>query len=371
MRIMYCIPTLEYGGAERHLSQLAGELSGMGNEIHVVFLREGIYLERLKKCGVTLHCIGGGRNYDPKIFFRLVKLIQKQKPDIIQTALMQMDIIGGGAALVTRTRWVLKESSSAAAYPANWKSRLRAVIAKGAQAIVSNSQGGDAYWRSRGVKAIRYVIRNGIPLAEIANTNSTSMTDLILEPGEKMVLYAGRMDSGKNVENLILSLCRISDELPFRALLCGDGPARPALEELVTKLGLERRIIFTGYVDNLWALMKQADAFAFLSRFEGCPYVVLEAMACGCPLVISDIPAHRELLDEQSARFTAPDEPGEIAEALKDTLLSSQAARVRASMAQARAGECTIRAMAEQYEQVFLGVIDGGHSVSYGIADSG
>ncbi|HZG54336.1 MAG TPA: glycosyltransferase [Pyrinomonadaceae bacterium] len=361
MRIMYCIPTLEHGGAERQLSYLALELARKGHEIHVVFLRDGANLGRMRAGGVATHRLPAGGNHDPKIFLGLLRLIRKIRPDIIQTSLPQMDVLGGAAALTTGTRWVLKESSSAPAYPAHWKSSLRASLTKRADAIVSNSQAGDAYWGAKGGAPPRYVIPNGLPLDEIAAAQpAPAPADLRFEPDEKLLLYAGRMDSGKNVETLIVALSRVANEVPLTALLCGDGVLKPRLEGLAAELGLKHRVVFSGYVSNLWALMKRADAFAFLSRFEGCPNVVLEAMACGCPLIVSDIPAHREILDDRSACFVDPDEPEAIAEALTTTLLFGDAARARAVAAQAKVAERTIGGMAERYEQLYLGVIESG-----------
>jgi glycosyltransferase involved in cell wall biosynthesis len=118
----------------------------------------------------------------------------------------------------------------------------------------------------------------------------------------KVVLYAGRMDAGKNVEGVLAALSHLGDAVPFVAVICGDGPRRPRLERMACEMGIAHRTVFKGYVDNLWELLRRADAFVSLSRFEGCPNVVLEAMACGCPLIVSDIPAHREMLDERSAR---------------------------------------------------------------------
>ena len=363
MRIMYCIPTLEHGGAERQLSYLAVELARMGHDIHVAFLRDGANLDRVRAGGAASHRLPTAGNHDPKIFLNLLRLIRQIKPDIIQTSLPQMDILGGGAALASRVPWVLKESSSASAYPAHWKTRLRAAMAGRADAIVSNSHAGDAYWRAKGAVCPRYVIPNGIPLDEIAEALPAAGTPVpAFDPDEKLVLYAGRMDAGKNVENLVVALSRIAADVPCNALLCGDGPLRPMLEELVAELGLQRRIVFNGNVANLWSLMKRADAFAFPSRFEGRPNVVLEAMACGCPLVVSDIPAHREILDDGSACFAHPDDPVEIAEALKTTLLSGSAARARADVAQARVAEWTIRGMAARYEHLYLSVIERGRA---------
>ena len=83
-------------------------------------------------------------------------------------------------------------------------------------------------------------------------------------------------------------------------ILCGEGPQRSELEVMRHKLGLDADVHFTGHLPaaSVWALMKKASVFVSLSAYEGCPNTVMEAMACGCPLVLSDIPAHREILDE-------------------------------------------------------------------------
>jgi glycosyltransferase involved in cell wall biosynthesis len=362
MKIMYCIPTLENGGAERQLSYLAVELARRGHEVHVAFVRGGANFDRMIAGGVAMHRIRTRGNHDPKIFPWLFGLIRKVRPDIVQTSLPQMDILGGAAALASGVRWVLKESSSASAYPATWKNRLRAVLAGRADAVVSNSRAGDDYWRAKRHARARYVIPNGIPFGEIAAAIPATPTGNALATGDKLVLYAGRMDEGKNVENLILALSRVAPDVPFTAFLCGDGLLRQAHEELVAELGLKLRVVFPGNVANLWSLMKRADAFAFLSKFEGCPNVVLEAAACGCPLVVSDIPAHREILDDRSACFVNLDAPAEIAAAIKTTLLSGDEARARAVAAQAGVAERTIERMADRYEQLYLRVFERSRS---------
>jgi glycosyltransferase involved in cell wall biosynthesis len=358
MRIMYCIPTLECGGAERQLAGLVVELASLGHEVHVVFSRGGVTLDSLKAGGVATHEVGGGGNHDPKIFFSLVGLIRELKPDLVQTTLVQMDILGGAASLLTRTPWILQELSSAPCYAAGWKNRLRARLGARAGAIVSNSAGGVDYWRSQGAtRAPLHVIPNGIPLDEIAGAGPEGADGFGLGGAEKLVLYAGRMDGGKNVGNLIAALAQIADDIPFHAVLCGDGPLRPSLEQLAGELGIRDRLVFPGYVENPWALMKRADVFAFVSRFEGSPCVVMEAMACGCPLVVSDIPSHRELLDERSARFVNPEEPAEIAEAVMSTLSSGEAALARAASARAKVPELSFETMARRYEQLYLSLI--------------
>ncbi|HEX8149325.1 MAG TPA: glycosyltransferase [Pyrinomonadaceae bacterium] len=365
MRILYSIPTLGHGGAERQLSYLAAELSARGHDVHVASSRGGVNLGRMESAGVEWHRLGGVGHRDPQIFYRLLRLMRRLRPDVVQTILTPMDIMGGAAALLTGTRWVLRESSSAPLYATGLRHRLRLSLARMADAVVSNSAGGDAYWRKASGAPPLHLIPNAIPFDEIAaGAGAARATGLGFGPGVKVVLYAGRMDAGKNVEGVLAALARVAEEVPLVGVMCGDGPSRPRLERMARELGLARRVVFKGYVDNLWELMRGADAFVSLSRFEGCPNVVLEAMACGCPLVVSDIPAHRELLDERSARFADAEDTARAAAELKATLMFGGEARARA--ARLRAAQRPVEATARLYEQLYLGLLGGAYDARLG-----
>jgi glycosyltransferase involved in cell wall biosynthesis len=363
MKILYCIPGLEHGGAERQLSYLGSELASMGHEVHVASSYGGPNLHRLQSAGVKWHCIGRSSNRDPRIFFRLIALMRKLRPDVVQTILTPMDFLGGAAALLTRTPWILKESSSGPLYAAiwkytgDWRYKVRFAFGRLSDAVVSNSAGGYDYWRSARDGRPLHMIPNGLPLDEIAASDPARVNGFAFGPDEKLVLYAGRIDLAKNVESLIATLARIADEVPFAAVICGDGSRRPHVERMARELGVAHRIFFTGYVDHLWDLMKRADAVVSLSRFEGRPNVVLEAMACGCPLVVSDIPAHREILNDSTAYFVRPDEPEQVAEAIKTILQSQAAAQARAQAARAKTADWGLPNMALMYEHLYLNLL--------------
>jgi glycosyltransferase involved in cell wall biosynthesis len=118
-------------------------------------------------------------------------------------------------------------------------------------------------------------------------------------------------------------------------------------------------VIFTGYVDNLWELMKRANAFVSLSRCEGCPNVVLEAMACECPLIVSDIPAHREMLAEKEALFVKLDDPEAAARAILSTLTDTAATQARAESAGANVNQRpSLEVAARKHEAAYREMIE-------------
>jgi glycosyltransferase involved in cell wall biosynthesis len=357
MRILHCIPSMEGGGAERQLTYLAGALAAQGCDVHVALTRGGQNLARLEASGATIHVLGTAINHDPRLLTRMRRLIQTVAPDVVQCWLRQMQLAGGVAAVMTGTPWIVSERSAAHNYPPTLKHRLRARLAAKAAAIVSNSPAGDEYWRTRVPKVPRYIIGNAVPFDEIDATAAATAEEAGVEPGESLVLYAGRLDPVKNAMVVPRAVQRLPPSMPVRVLLCGDGPLRRDLERLIQEGGDANRLRLSAYTGNLWNLMKRAAMFVSPSRAEGSPNVVLEAIACGCPLVVSDIAAHREILDDDTAIFVAADDAGAIAAAIAAVMADPAAARGRAARAQQQLRRQAPTLVAERYLGVYRDVL--------------
>ena len=358
MRVLHCIPSVEGGGAERQLTYLAAALCDAGCEIHVALTRGGANLRRLEQSGATIHWLGPCRTHDPRLLSRLLKTVRTVRPAIVHCWLLQMELLGGIAAATSGVPWLFAERSSGQAYPQTIKNALRVRAASFANAIVSNSTAGDEYWAARTrTSSRRYIIRNALPLDELAVASVATSAEAGVGSDDACVLYAGRLDSGKNADCFLRALKLVRSSRRFRALLCGDGPLRSYLNGLIEAYGLQEQVRLVGYVPNLWGLMKRADLFVSPSRFEGSPNAVLEAMACGCPLVVSDIPAHREILDEQSAAFFDPNDEKALAERIARVLADRGGAARRAEVALVRANRYALPQIAQQYLDVYEDVL--------------
>ena len=106
-----------------------------------------------------------------------------------------------------------------------------------------------------------------------------------------IILAAGRLIEQKNFLMLIRAFAEVRSRLDVRLILLGDGPQREKICELISSLNIEDAVSMPGWVDNPYSFMAGADLFVLSSSWEGCPNVLLEALACGCPVVSTDCPS--------------------------------------------------------------------------------
>jgi glycosyltransferase involved in cell wall biosynthesis len=103
--------------------------------------------------------------------------------------------------------------------------------------------------------------------------------------------------------------------------------------------------------------MKKASVFVSLSAYEGCPNAVMEAVACGCSIVLSDIAAHREILDESCARFVDPFNIHQTVDAIAQALCDVDTSEGRVLKVKQRLQEWSIVEMARKWEDIYRACI--------------
>lgn len=173
-----------------------------------------------------------------------------------------------------------------------------------------------------------HVLTNGIDAAAFPLLfRRQARRRLGVPAGRKTLLFVGSLLPVKGVDVLLEALARLgSDESaktqPPVTVLVGDGPMRRNLAKQAQRAGLADRVVFSGHLGRedvaLW--MNAADALVLPSRNEGCPNVVLEALACGTPVVASRVGAVPDLIDDSSGIVVPPEDPGALAAALDQAL---------------------------------------------------
>jgi glycosyltransferase involved in cell wall biosynthesis len=137
------------------------------------------------------------------------------------------------------------------------------------------------------------------------------------------VVYVGRLDMAKGLGELVAAVAQLSKQRPRLCVwIVGDGPARPQLSVAVAEHRMEDRIKFVPAcsTDKVAAWMAASDLITLPSYREGCPNVVVEALAAGRPVVATDVGGIPELMDNSSGRLIPARDSGALADALDQVL---------------------------------------------------
>jgi glycosyltransferase involved in cell wall biosynthesis len=137
-----------------------------------------------------------------------------------------------------------------------------------------------------------------------------------------LIVCVGRLSREKDHRTLLRAMSLMPPECAWRLAIVGDGPDRAALETFVRSNGLADRTVFTGYVTDPFAWMMRARVLVLSSVFEGLPCVLMEALACGTPVVSTDCPyGPREILqDGRYGALTPVGDPAALARAITTAL---------------------------------------------------
>lgn len=341
------------GGAERQLTYLARGLAAGGWDVHVALLAGGPYLQTLERGGAVIHFMPVAHNYDPRLLMRISRVIDAVAPAVVQTWMPLMDVAGGFVSSLKGVPWILSERVSNQDYLSPSKRLLREASAQRAAAIIANSWAGERYWAARIPCGSRFVIENALPWEEMDAIAAADLTPFRGGEATGFIMTAGRYDPQKNYFALVQALQIVARERDIKALFCGEGPSELAIKAAIDLAGLSDRVLLLGFRQDVWRLMKAADLYVSMSHFEGRANTVMEAAACGLPLVLSDIPEHREMFEDDAAWFVDRHDPALIAQTIKEVLADPAAARSRAVKATRVARQWTVAAMAARYGAVY------------------
>lgn len=182
------------------------------------------------------------------------------------------------------------------------------------------------YDRASSFRAGRTALVNGVGLDLKKFTESTQSEKqtirqmLGLQEDDIFAISVAQLIKRKNHTVLIQAVAALKDPR-FHLFICGDGVQEEELKAKVTELGVEKQVHFFGFRKDIDRLCSAADLFLFASLQEGLPVAVMEAMACGLPIIASDIRGNHDLIDDGKGGYlVAPDDAGGFVESIRKVL---------------------------------------------------
>ena len=183
------------------------------------------------------------------------------------------------------------------------------------------------------------------------------------DPVRPVVLAIGRMKKVKDFSTLLSAFARLLAQRPAKLIVLGEGRLRPKLLSLAQRLRIAEHVDFPGFVKNPYAYLSRADLFVLSSRYESLSNVLIEALACGCPVVSTDCPVGpREILE--GGRFGALVPVGDP-EALAAAMARALDEPPRRDALRERASFFSVDRAVDRYEELLLGEEDTATSESF------
>lgn len=306
-------------------------------EPFVICKEPGPFTEALGKAGIPCHFVPDlVRNISPAHDLRalrhLARLFREQRFDIVHTHSSKTGILGrlagrmAGVPVVMHTVHGYAFPAARSAFETRFYLAIEWIGMRVTDALVLLKQDdlNLAFQRLQAPPRKLHLIPNGVdvhryaPLGEEARTRLRQEA-LGLGEHEVAIVMVGRLWRQKNPECLVRAAIRLLKDghNTARFYLIGDGELRESLEKLVREHGLEHAICFLGWRDDVDKLLGAMDVFVLPSRWEGMPLAILEAMASGLPVVVSDIPGNRDLVSGGEDGFTfADDDDADLADKL-------------------------------------------------------
>lgn len=326
-RVLFVLPSLGMGGAERQAFLLARHLArDEGAAVRVIgFTRRGGIADLFHENGIpadTFHLYhnGEGRTAQVVDFFRFLLFLRRHRVEILLPYCMFPNVLCatawrlGGARVCT---WNQRDEGRARLEP--WLERL---AVRSVRCFVSNSlHGADFLKRTLRVPPERvHVIHNGVELPEPVPSREVWRTRLQLPRNAFVSCMVANLHGYKDHATLVTAWRQVVDRLaqqrvPAHLLLAGrSGDRYEAIVQQIHDLGLDADVHLLGEVSDMSGLLGAVDLAVFSSYAEGVPNAVLEALAAGVAVVGTDYPGIREAVGPSGFELLAqPRDPDDLA----------------------------------------------------------
>ena len=312
-KLLFVITKSDWGGAGRYVFDMATSLSGE-YDTAVALGGTGVLSARLREKGIrTISIPSLGRDLhagsDSAAFFELLKIFRNEKPDIVHLNSSKAGGLGALAARLASVRkiiytahgWAFNEPVPALSRAFRWGASLATLLLSSRVITVSSF---DEIHSPLGLETA--MVHNGL-VAPVFLPRAEARAEIVKRAGirEDGILFGtiAELHANKGIDILIEAFAQLREG---HLVVIGEGEERMALEKLIRKLGLEKRVHLLGFVEGAARLLKAFDIFVLASRKEGLPYVLLEAGEAEVPVIASMVGGIPEIIDDQLSGVLVP-----------------------------------------------------------------
>jgi len=303
-KIIFFIPTLAGGGAERVVSELSLNMPADIRQTIVLFERRIEYPHKADIVDLGLSA-ASSRSLILKpaeLFMRAVrfrKVINDIRPDAVISFLQAnaINALVGSFFSKKRYRIILSERTATmkidriteGLYGAANRALIRALYGKADRIIAVSEAIKDGLAEHFGVSREKIeVIYNPVDTDKLAALSAEGVDHEWFREGAPIISTVGRLSLQKNHKDLLKAFSILRKDLDARLVIIGEGDLKKELTELSGALGIGRDVLFLGHQKNPFKYVARSAIFALPSLFEGFPNALVEAMAVGCPVIASD-----------------------------------------------------------------------------------
>ena len=364
-RLLQVTTNFEHGAIPNILLDLAPHWSAHGWDVSFLalepFSEDESSVLRCRSLGYPLESLGVPSRSALRALASLGSALRRLGPDLIHTHLGRADVytpwVKGNVPMISTFHSVRHNSGRLTQWGWKWTDGKVAHRTGVSQACV------ESLYADGFLSSPHSVIYNPVDVERLvpARTPRQVKQSFGWDEGVRLLVAVGRLVPAKDQTSLVSALERLTGRYPeLRLVIAGEGPLRAALEAQVAAAGLTGKVALPGVSTSVADLYHAAEMVVFPSLWEGLGLVPLEALACGCPVASSRLPAVEEFLtDHQTGRFFEPGNPESLASCVDQMLREPEVVRREAVAGQLMVCErFAADRIAGQYEALYGSVLN-------------
>jgi glycosyltransferase involved in cell wall biosynthesis len=330
MKIFFVNTTKMWGGGEKWHFETACAMKERGHDVAILARPGGDLFKKSVLSGIRTITVSVSNIsfLNPFRLLSIAQLLRKENPDILILNFSADIKTVGIAAKNAGIRNIVYRRGSAIPIRNTLLNRLlyKKVITR----IIANSNETRhtilQHNKNLFPLAKIHVIYNGINIRQF---DSIPVVQLYQRQGSEVIIgNVGRMVHQKGQKYLIAMAALLQkNSIDFKILIAGEGPLEKSLKHMAGKAGVEKHLVFLGFVDNIKAFMENIDIFVLPSLWEGFGYVLVEAMACSKPIVAFNISSNPEIVAHHETGFLVDNQNIEVFTQQVELLISDRGLR--------------------------------------------